>query len=126
MSKQDLNIDFKNQNQVISMGGPWVGDLFIKGTLVSDKVVLDNIVFNKSSDHVFFVKYHEISNWQNENFFTINSLNLITDEIHESKERFQALFISDSKSKHELKVYKSFHDGFEEMASSMKLSEIFK
>ena len=62
---QEKDIRFENPNQIINMGGPWVGNLFLNGVFITSNVNIDNVVYKLSGSQVFFVKYYEISKWQN-------------------------------------------------------------
>ena len=36
-----IKLNFKNAQQIINMGGPWIGDLYI-----NDKYIIDNILID--------------------------------------------------------------------------------
>jgi len=77
MKKDDYELifDFKNPNQIINMGGPWIGDLFLKKHIICKGVLIDSQNFYPKEEKLFFVKYHEVSKWRVHNFFTINYWN---------------------------------------------------
>lgn len=36
-------IHFENPNQIINMGGPWIGDLFLGNKIIQSSVIIDNL-----------------------------------------------------------------------------------
>lgn len=44
MKETHLRITFQNPNQIINMGGPWVGDLYVDNKFITKNVVIDNTV----------------------------------------------------------------------------------
>lgn len=106
---QEKDIKFENPNQIINMGGPWVGNLFLNGVFITSNVNIDNVVCKPSGSQVFFVKYYDISKWQNKNFFTINFLDLISNLLYEFERKFDKVFLGEFKNDNELEIYSAFH-----------------
>lgn len=111
MQTTNKQIRFENADQIINMGGPWVGSLFFNDTFVSNNVLIDNLVYKPLYGKLFFIKYHNVSKWQNENYFTIDFLDLSNSIIYEFEKKFDKLFLGEFISEYELKIYDAFHDG---------------
>lgn len=102
-------ISFENPNQVINMGGPWVGSLFLDDRKILENVVLDNFFYNETSCRLYFVLYHEISNWQIDNYFSIIFLDLNSNDLFEYELKFSQVYIKNIEN-HELIYFDAFHD----------------
>lgn len=74
----ELTID--NANEILRMGGPWVGDISLGSDLVTKDCVLENFVYKKDANLLFFVKAHRINNYY---YFTINFYNSDTKTLCE-------------------------------------------
>ena len=80
---KDLNIEFINPQQIINMGGPWVGSLLVNEQKISDNVLIDNTIYNKESNEVFFIKYIKTSKWCKKSYFTVRKFNLKTKQVYQ-------------------------------------------
>lgn len=105
-----LSIAVTNAQQIINMGGPWVGDLFVGERKVSDTCIEGNIVVNDSDDQVYFISYHKVSKWQNENYFTINSYHVRTSVVIEFEKRFNMVYIDELTDDGKMEIYLAFHN----------------
>ncbi|SDH84769.1 hypothetical protein SAMN05421846_102248 [Chryseobacterium taeanense] len=85
------NIQFKNADQIINMGGPWIGELTIDGIKIDDNIIIDNYVEKK--DFYYFIKYFEISKKQKDSFFSVLRINKNNMSHQISKEKFEKIFI---------------------------------
>jgi hypothetical protein len=124
MAEKNPDISFKNPNQIINMGGPWIGKLYINKRFISDNVIIDDIVYKKEYDLIFFIKYHKVSKFQIGNFFTINSWDISQNVQKESSSRFNKLYISQGSNKDELIIYNAFHDKNQEASSVCRIDEL--
>lgn len=50
-----MTIEFKNPDQIINMGGPWISDLYINGNEIENEIIIDNYL--EDSEFYYFVKY---------------------------------------------------------------------
>lgn len=108
MKKNKISII--NSDQVINMGGPWVGDLSIGEKIITNNVVDRNLIFDDVNNRVFFVKYHLISKWQKDNFFTINIFNIKDQSVYESIKHFSMVYLKQIVTGNILEIYIAFHD----------------
>lgn len=102
--------EFKSPNQIMSMGGPWVGDLYINDEFVANDIVMDNEIINEMARHIFFVKFFNVSRWRSKNYFKINFYDLNTKHLFEFDRKFDMVFISKYLDKSNLEIYHAFHD----------------
>ena len=105
-----LKIEFQNPRQIINMGGPWIGDLYIGGLLIDNNVIVENVIYKQDLDSYLFIKYHNISKWQKDNYFTINLWDKANDLKKESDDKFDMLYISEGSNNDEILIYKAFHN----------------
>ena len=56
---KSIIIEFKNPDQIINLGGPWISDLYINGNEIENKIIIGNYL--EDSEFCYFVKYFEIS-----------------------------------------------------------------
>lgn len=75
-------IQFRNPDQILNMGGPWIGELFLGDCKVMDDVIIDNLQYNEEQNRLYFVRYHKVSRWSKENYFSINYINLSTSSTY--------------------------------------------
>jgi len=124
MKSISQNIDFKNPNQILNMGGPWVGEMFYNGKQVTDNVIIDNILFEEGLNRLFFVKFNEQSKWKNDNYFTINYFDLSTYNVFKYESKFESIFISSISDNGELLYYEAFHDKNKETKKKINLKDL--
>lgn len=86
-------ITFDNPNQIINMGGPWVGNLNFNNCIFVENVVLDNFINDESNERFYFVKYNKISKWESDNFFQIQIIDYKHDKLTVVEKRFKKIFI---------------------------------
>jgi len=108
------NIHFEGAHQILNMGGPWISNLYEGDFLITDKGLLDNLIVDLAKKRFFFVRYHRISKWAKDNFFTINFYNIIKSEIYEYENKFDMLFLGKIINEDMLEIYHAFHDKFPE------------
>ena len=116
-------ISFNNPNQVINMGGPWIGKLLLDNNEITDNVILDNIFYNKDQNNLYFIKYHKISKWQKENYFSINILDLRTNNLFMYDLKFRQVYI-EKIDNHELIYYDAFHNKDESKKRILNVNDL--
>ncbi len=116
-------ISFNNPNQIINMGGPWVGKLLLDDKEITDNVVLDNLFYNEAHYNLFFIKYNEISKWQNDNYFSICYFDLKSNVLFTYDLKFKQVFIEKVKD-NELIYYEAFHNKDESKKRILYLNEL--
>jgi hypothetical protein len=92
---KSIIIEFKNPDQIINLGGPWISDLYINGNEIENKIIIGNYL--EDSEFCYFVKYFEISKKQTDNFFSIVRINKQNFKTMISKEKFERIFIIEMK-----------------------------
>ncbi|NVM62233.1 hypothetical protein FHW88_000509 [Mucilaginibacter sp. SG538B] len=88
------NVVIDNIDQVISMGGPWTGDLKIDNKLISTGCIVDNVLYDPDYSRLIFVRYHNIGKWRKDNYFTLNIVDLKSKKQYESIMHFDMVFIT--------------------------------
>ena len=104
----DLNINwnsvsFQNPTQIINMGGPWIGDLFIDKIFIQNNVLIDNIVFQPEWNKIFF------TNFENSLFF-VNYINLKNTYIYKYFKSFDIVNIDRQIDENTFSIYHAFHN----------------
>ena len=103
-------VSFNNPNQIINMGGPWVGDLIIGNNLLMTNVVIDNLVYQPEYNKLLFVNYNNISKWLNDNYFTINYLDIDRNEIFMFCKHYKIVYIEGFVDIDKFVIYNAFHN----------------
>lgn len=106
-----IQITEKNANEILSMGGPYIGTVSIGDAVISDDCVLGNYVETDDFRALFFIKFHKINSYQ---YFTINFYNQETKATFEFQREFDMLYLGRFLGKNELEIYPAFHDKFPE------------
>jgi hypothetical protein len=106
----EKRITFKNPNQIINMGGPWVGKLFLNDDELTDNVIIDNLLYKEDEKRLYFVRYQKGSRWKKNNYFTVSYLDLSNNTIHAFESKFKILFIKNITNNGDLIYYEAFHD----------------
>lgn len=96
-----------NPYQIINMGGPWIGDLFVDDIYISSDIIVNNYI--DSNQVFYFVKYNKVSERQVDNFFTILRLDVTTTKIDISMEIFDKIYI-ENVIEDTLYYYNGFHN----------------
>ncbi len=110
ISIKGRRIRFKNPDQIINMGGPWVGELHLDEYKLTDFVIIDNLLHEKDSDKIYFVKYHQISNRQKDNYFSVNYYDFLKRKIFMFDKKFDKVFIVSITTNNVLNYYEAFYD----------------
>ncbi|MFC4687672.1 hypothetical protein ACFO4P_12070 [Epilithonimonas pallida] len=101
------SIQFKNPEQIINMGGPWIGQLYFNDKYINDNIVIKNYI--EKDNYVYFIQYFLISNKQKDNFFSVIKLNTSNLKVTVSNEKFEKIYIEDIKNE-VLYYYEGFHN----------------
>jgi hypothetical protein len=103
-------ITFDNPQEILGMGGPWIGDLYLNRVKVTSNIILNNIVYNPTNNMILVVKYNSVSKWANKNFFSILGISLNNGNIIYYKQQFDAVFIKRIFNTDEIEISHAFHD----------------
>jgi hypothetical protein len=66
-----IKLNFKNAQQIINMGGPWIGDLYINDKYIIDKILIDFVWQNDTSDLIAIVQYSSTGKWLNDIVYNV-------------------------------------------------------
>src|SRR5688572_17974777 len=102
----------KNGYQIMGMGGPYLGELFLDDALICGDCLTDNLIYCNETGEMVFVKFHSVSRWQKDNYFTINFLDLTTRIITQSGTAFKMVYVK-SVTADKLEIFHAFHDQIE-------------
>jgi len=103
-----LELELDNAGQILNMGGPWIGDISLKGQLIAQKCIIDNFKFDESRGLLFFIKYHLVNRrkW----YFAIQFYNVNSKTVYEFDRVFNMVYLGDFLDKTKLEIYHAFHD----------------
>jgi len=124
MKKLRANIEFKNPDQIISMGGPWVGELYFDKLKVSDNVILDNIIQDEIKDRLYFIKYNLNGSGKREYYFSINFLDVHAKDVYMFDMKFNKVYIKHLSNEDSLTFYRAFHDSIEKFRDVLNLNSL--
>lgn len=124
MKSISQKIDFKNPNQILNMGGPWVGEMYYNGKLVASNIIIDNLLFKEGVNRLYFVQYNEQSKWKKENYFTINYFDLSSYKVFTYESKFESIFICSISDRGELIYHEAFHDKNKETEKKLHLKDL--
>src|SRR5579862_6362624 len=116
-----LELTIENAGQILNMGGPWIGNVWLGAYFISHDCIVDNFVYLKESGCIFFVKYHLVSKYSW--YFTLNFYNVNTKSIYEFKLVFNMVYLGEFVAKNKLKIYNAFHGRFENTSLILDLDE---
>jgi hypothetical protein len=125
MGKIEINnesVNFRSPDQILNMGGPWIGELFVGNSKIIDNVIIDNLIYKENQHRLYFVRYHKISSWSQENYFSVDYFDVLTKSIHTYKMKFEMIFIKEITDTYDLIYYNAFHDKDEMKLKRMNLS----
>jgi hypothetical protein len=98
----------KNVQEIMGMGGPWVGDLYLGELFISGNVVARNYLWNEQLDALFFVKRYHVNKYYG--FFSINFYKIKGGVVFRFNEEFDYLCLGKFISEHEIEIYRAMHD----------------
>ncbi|HZX58214.1 MAG TPA: hypothetical protein VFE54_05795 [Mucilaginibacter sp.] len=84
-----------------------IGSMFIEDDLISHNCILENTLYRKSDDILFFVKYHRLNYY---GWFTLNFYDLKSKTGYEFCREFEMLYLKEFINENEIHVYESFND----------------
>jgi hypothetical protein len=102
-----LELDIVNEDQILNMGGPWIGDLLLKGELISETCILDNFFFDEGTGVLYFVKYHFVSRYKW--YFAIRFYAVESQILFEFDKLFDMVYLGNLIDKTKLEIYHAFH-----------------
>lgn len=125
MNKQLCELEFKIENvdQILNMGGPWICSLYLGDTLISDNCIVDSFLEDDACQKIYFIKYHRISKWKADNFFTLNYISINDKAIYKSKRTFEMLYLKRFLDQENIEVFYAFHDKNKETRDVFTVSE---
>jgi len=101
----------ENANEIMRIGGPYVGTISIDNSLISYECVLGNYIESDDLRLIFFVKHHQVNSYH---YFTINFYNRETNTAFEFDREFDMVYLGAFLGKTQLAIYPAFHDKFPE------------
>ena len=116
---------FSNPNQILGMGGPWIGDLIVKKNHVSSDVIIENVFFCEDSNRLYYLKYCKGKSFFSKYYFVICSVDLNSCEIIQYEMKFKLIYIKDVVNGN-LNYFEAFHNNDESLLRSVKLNNRFE
>lgn len=101
-----VELTIANAAETHRMAGPFIGDVYINETLISQNCVVDNFLLQPSGNNIFYVKFHP----EEYGYFSINFFNLETKMAFEFDKEFEKLYLKEFSNENEIYIYKSFND----------------
>ncbi|MDB5114994.1 MAG: hypothetical protein JWQ79_486 [Mucilaginibacter sp.] len=111
ISVSGISLIITNQDQILNMGGPWIGDISTGTELISKDCLIDNLVAKEDLKLLFFVKFNKTSKYTW--YFSINFYNIDTKVVCQFDKIFDMLYLGRFVSNTELEIYNAFHGEFE-------------
>ncbi|MGF7081174.1 hypothetical protein [Mucilaginibacter sp. UYCu711] len=118
---QGLDLTISNANQILNMGGPWIGDISLGTDFISKNCIVDNFVYQENTSRLFFVKYNNVSKYSW--YFSINFYNLKSKTIFEFDRVFDMVHLGRFTNDVKLEIYPAFHNQFEDKKEIFNLDE---
>ncbi len=110
------DLEFEGLQQIMGVGGPWVGDMYLGAKGICKGVVKGNLVHNKSQKKLFFVQQHE-------DYFTINCYDIEADRVNVLDMKLMMAHIDGVRGK-KMVYYEAFNDKDGRYRKSLKLDQI--
>lgn len=110
-----------NEVEILRMGGPWTGDIYIGADLVSKDCLSDNFVYEKEMNLLFFVKFNKVS--KDKWYFSINFYNIETRELYEFDKIFDMVYLGEFIDKSTLEIFNSFNNTLDNKRLIFNLDE---
>ena len=111
----------KNIQQILGMGGPYIGELFFDNILVTDNVVTNGRFKDIAEQRYYFVRWFKQSKWAKDICFRVCYFDINTGQKFYYKKSFHALFLVEKVSE-KLKIYRAFHTSYERFKDEFDLS----
>jgi hypothetical protein len=105
-----LEITIEDAHQIINMGGPWIGKLYIDSVLIAEDCIVDNFVFNEQWKSLFFVKYHHAVKSTKKNYFTINFYQTDNRTVYQFEKVWAIVYLDMFLTANKLQVHHAFHN----------------
>lgn len=111
MDFEKLGLSVVNPRQILNMGGPWVGTLVAQKLPFScDNIIIDNVLLDSPRHRILFAKYHRVSKWNDDNYFTIDLLDLKAWRQMESVKHLKMVYLSRMIGDNLLEYFEAFND----------------
>ncbi len=117
-------IKFSHPYQILNMGGPWIGNLYVNEEIICRNVIIDNIIISSDRKKLYFIKYNKVSKWANENYFTLRYIEAPTKKKIEYDLTFETIYVKEIDENNNLTFYSCFQDNKEEKQKRLNLNEI--
>jgi hypothetical protein len=115
-------LSWNNPEEILGMGGPWIGELILDQTKISNNSVVGNFLFDGKTDRIYFVKYNRISKWAKDNFFSIHYYNLNSGKLAMLDKAYQKVYL-ESIEETGLVIFNAFHNKNALQRTSIYLSK---
>lgn len=109
MTLADVDIKIESAGEILNMGGPWVGDLYVSGKFITSGCLLDNYVIKEKQQLLFFIKHNRINRYW---YFSVNFLDLNSFTQYQFDEEFTMAYLGEFVGENQLEVYRAFHNQF--------------
>jgi len=118
------SIHFDSPTQIINMGGPWVAKLVIDQKVIANNVLIDNLYPNPTEEKLYFVRYHEVSKWESNNFFYVYFIEVASGEMYMYDLKFVQIFIDGISNGNILAYFDAFHNKNPVLKRTIDLSSV--
>ncbi len=116
-----LKLKIIDADQILNMGGPWIGTLFLGDDLISHHCIADNYIYCEDREALFFVKFNKKSRFHY--YFNIAFYSLKHKHTFEFDSEFDIVYINGFINSKELEIYHAFHNHFESNKDSFNVEE---
>ena len=106
----ELELTITNGQEILSMGGPYIGDIWLNDQLIEKDCIVDNFIYHEQLKLLFFVKYHRINGYQ---YFTINFYLLKDNKNGQFAKDFDMVHLKQFLPGNKLEIFHAFNDGNE-------------
>lgn len=120
ISVSGIEFTIENAEEILGMGGPYVGDLLLDGNIISKDCITDNFIHKEDLNLLFFIRYRSINFYR---YFTINFYNINSGELFEFDREFDILYLGGFINENELEIYPTFHDQFKDRKLIFNLNQ---
>lgn len=96
--------------QVINMGGPYVGTLRIDNTVISEDCIADNLLPDNVNGRMYFVRFHNRTRWRSGIYFTINFYEDRNGLVFQSQETFDLVFLKQLLKDNKIEIIQALYD----------------
>jgi hypothetical protein len=105
----ETKLFWNNPEEILGMGGPWIGDLMVGERITATCTVVNNFLFDKKHGKIYFIRYNRVSEWANDNFFSIQYYALNSCKVYNMNKAYDSIYL-DSIDGNFLIAFKAFHN----------------